>query len=122
VEGAGGFEVPLGPDWGLGELAADLGLPVLLVVGLRLGCLNHALLTAQAVRARGLRLAAWVGVPVDPAFAAREGNLQTLRQRLAPVPELVLPVLTGLEPGPLAAALEPLVSRLEAGPLARKPL
>ena len=60
VEGVGGFCVPLGPEGDTADLAVALGYPVILVVGLRLGCINHALLTAEAVRARGLRLAGWV--------------------------------------------------------------
>ncbi|MES2877968.1 MAG: dethiobiotin synthase, partial [Pseudomonadota bacterium] len=68
VEGAGGFCVPLGDDWDSADLACDMNLPVVLVVGLRLGCINHALLTAQAVRARGLKLAGWVGNSVSPAM------------------------------------------------------
>lgn len=78
AEGAGGFVVPLGPDWDSADLAVDLGLPVVLVVGLRLGCLNHALLTADSVRRRGLRLAGWVGNSVDAAMPHRDDNLATL--------------------------------------------
>lgn len=109
VEGAGGFCVPLGPDWDTADLAADLALPVVLVVGLRLGCINHALLTAAAVRARGLRLAGWVGNSIDPRMPWRDDNVNYLRERLLreydapclgvlpwlpePVPEAALPWL-----------------------------
>jgi dethiobiotin synthetase len=80
IEGVGGFCVPLGPGWDSADLAVDFGLPVVLVVGLRLGCLNHALLTAEAVRARGLRLAGWVGNAVGAdAMPHLEDNLRTLR-------------------------------------------
>lgn len=82
VEGVGGFCVPFGDDLDSADLAVALGLPVVLVVGLRLGCLNHALLTAEAVRARGLVLAGWVASMVDPAMLAPQANLQTLRARL----------------------------------------
>jgi dethiobiotin synthetase len=82
VEGVGGFCVPLGPDWDSADLACDLGLPVLLVVGLRLGCINHALLTAEAVRARGLALAGWIGNTVDPAMARLDDNIDALRHEL----------------------------------------
>ncbi|APW39743.1 dethiobiotin synthase [Rhodoferax koreense] len=75
IEGAGGFRVPLGEDFDGGDLAADLGLPVVLVVGLRLGCLNHALLSAEAVAARGLRLAGWIGNTIDPAMPHAGDNL-----------------------------------------------
>jgi dethiobiotin synthetase len=67
----------------MAEIPVLLRMDVILVVGLRLGCLNHALLTAEAVAARGLTLAGWVGNGVDPAFARREANLETLRARLA---------------------------------------
>lgn len=82
VEGVGGFRVPLLPGWDTADLALDLGLPVLLVVGLRLGCLNHAALTAEAVRARGLTLAGWVANTIHPAFEHLDDNLQALQALL----------------------------------------
>ena len=78
VEGAGGLCVPLGDDWDSADLMTDLGLPVVLVVGMRLGCINHALLTAEAVCARGLTLAGWVANSVQPSMAFLDENLQTL--------------------------------------------
>jgi dethiobiotin synthetase len=78
VEGVGGFRVPLGAGWDSADLAADLGLPVVLVVGLRLGCLNHALLSHEAILARGLPFAGWVGSAIDPAFARRDENIAAL--------------------------------------------
>ena len=66
VEGVGGFRVPLGPGLDTAQLAARLALPVVLVVGMRLGCLNHALLTREAIAARGLALAGWVANHIDP--------------------------------------------------------
>ena len=103
VEGVGGFCVPLGDDWDSADLALDLQLPVVLVVGLRLGCINHALLTAEAVRARGLQLAGWVGNGVSPTMPWREENIATLRQRLHAVPCLgTVPWLA--EPNPAAVA------------------
>lgn len=83
VEGAGGFHVPLSDTTTGADLAQALALPVVLVVGLRLGCLNHALLTAEAVRARGLTLAGWVANRVDPAMGAVDENLAYLCARLA---------------------------------------
>jgi dethiobiotin synthetase len=83
VEGVGGFRVPLGPDGDSADLAVALGLPVVLVVGLRLGCLNHALLTEEAIRSRGLPLAGWVANRIDPQMQRAEDNLDSLRQRLA---------------------------------------
>ena len=82
VEGVGGFCVPLGPGWDTADLAVALGLPVILVVGLRLGCISHALLTAEAIRARGLPLAGWIANAVDPDMAHRESNLASLRHEL----------------------------------------
>lgn len=83
VEGAGGFLVPLGDRYDTRDLACALGLPVVLVVGLRLGCLNHALLTAEAIQASGLPLAGWVANQIDPAMASLAENVDTLQQRLA---------------------------------------
>ncbi len=87
VEGAGGFRIPLGVDRDSADLAVDLGLPVILVVGMRLGCLNHALLSAEAIAARGLRLAGWVANRIDPAMSRFAENLATL-QALLPAPLL----------------------------------
>jgi dethiobiotin synthetase len=83
VEGAGGFCVPLSDTHTGADLAQALALPVVLVVGLRLGCLNHALLTQEAIQARGLRLAGWVANRIDPAMPVQRDNIDTLRQRLA---------------------------------------
>jgi dethiobiotin synthetase len=82
VEGVGGFRVPLGERDDAGELARRLGLPVILVVGLRLGCLNHALLTRDAIASTGLALAGWVANRIDPRMARVEENIETLRRRL----------------------------------------
>jgi len=89
VEGAGGWLVPLDARHTLADLALRLGLPVVLVVGLRLGCINHALLSAEAIAARGLPLAGWVGNAIDPGFERLAANLDTLRERL-PAPFLGL--------------------------------
>src|SRR5574343_924692 len=96
VEGVGGFRVPLTDGWDTADLACDLGLPVILVVGLRLGCINHALLTAEAIRDRGLRLVAWVANTGDDRFAHIADNLAALASGLqAPcwglVPRLDVP-------------------------------
>ena len=82
VEGAGGFLVPLSETRTGADLAVALGLPLVLVVGMRLGCLNHALLTAEAIRARGLVLAGWIANRVDPAFLCPEENLAYLSTHL----------------------------------------
>ena len=89
VEGAGGWYVPLGEPTAPGQvgptmadLAVAVGLPVLLVVGVRLGCLNHALLTAEAIRASGLRFAGWVANRIDPAFPEFDDYVESLTARL----------------------------------------
>jgi len=111
VEGVGGFSVPLGDDWDTADLACDLGLPVILVVGLRLGCLNHALLTAEAIRGRGLRLAGWVGTHLSPDMPFAVENAATLRawlQRRHRTPCLgLVPWLPDPGPAAVAAHLDP---------------
>jgi dethiobiotin synthetase len=82
VEGAGGVRVPLGPDLEMLDIPVRLGLPVVLVVGIRLGCLNHALLSAQALDARGVRMAGWVANRIDPAMREGEANVGALVERL----------------------------------------
>ena len=82
VEGVGGFCVPLDDETSTVDLAQRLALPVILVVGMRLGCINHALLTAQAIKASGLRLAGWVANTVDNDMKFFEENVQALKQRL----------------------------------------
>jgi dethiobiotin synthetase len=87
VEGAGGWRVPVNDRETLADLARAIGVPVVLVVGMRLGCLNHALLTAEAIRADGLELAGWVANAIDPDMPCREENIHTLRHWL-PAPLL----------------------------------
>lgn len=82
VEGVGGFRVPLAEGFDTADLAVMLGLPVVLVVGLRLGCINHALLTAEAVQARGLEFAGWIGNSLEPAMDSEAANIETLREHL----------------------------------------
>jgi dethiobiotin synthetase len=82
IEGAGGWRVPLNRHELLSDLASELQAPVILVVGMKLGCINHALLTAEAIRADGLRLAGWVANQIDPDMACVEENLATLNAML----------------------------------------
>lgn len=82
VEGAGGWRVPLSAHANLSDLATALKLPVILVVGVRLGCINHALLSAEAIARDGLQLAGWVANIVDPRTARLEENLSSLAERL----------------------------------------
>lgn len=83
VEGVGGFRVPLTETFDTADLAQQLALPVVLVVGLRLGCISMALLTAEAIASRGLHLAGWVANTADPGMTLLEGNVQALRERLS---------------------------------------
>jgi dethiobiotin synthetase len=100
VEGAGGWLAPIGeppqpgmPGPTMADVAAQLRLPVVLVVGLRLGCINHALLTADAIRSRGVELLGWIANPVDPDFMpgtdSHAAYVLALEQRL-PAPRLQL--------------------------------
>ena len=109
VEGVGGFCVPLGPDWDSSHIASGFALPVVLVVGLRLGCLNHALLTVAAIKARGLPLAGWIANTIDPAMTYLVQNLATLHHELDARQQLpclgVVPWLADTRPGAVAAHL-----------------
>lgn len=87
VEGVGGFCVPFSDTFDSAELATQLNLPVILVVGMRLGCISHALLSVEAIVARGLVLAGWVANTVDPDMAYFDENLQALAARI-PAPML----------------------------------
>ena len=116
AEGAGGFLVPLDSKDSCAELPALLGMDVILVVGLRLGCLNHAFLTVEAIASRGLKLAGWIGNGVDPAFARRDANLATLESRIAAPCLGIIPWMAKPDVGTAAASLH------EAARLLRIPL
>jgi dethiobiotin synthetase len=104
VEGVGGWRVPLAPGLFASDIARSWSLPVVLVVGLRLGCLSHALLTAEAITADGCRLIGWIGNHVDAQMSAVEENIQTLRA-LLPAPCLgILP--HGMPPESAAGLLD----------------
>ena len=82
VEGVGGIMVPLNDRNDVADMACALDLPVILVVGMRLGCLNHALITAKIIQASGLKLAGWVANQIDPQMNSFDENLHTLKERL----------------------------------------
>ena len=106
VEGVGGLRVPLNAQDEVADLAQRLRLPVILVVGMRLGCLNHALLTAEALARRGLPLSGWVANHVDPAMAVPDANVQALQDRLhAPLIGRV-PFLDSANPHTVAGCLD----------------
>ena len=83
VEGAGGLLVPLNATQTLADLVKLLNIPIILVVGMRLGCINHALLTIELIKARGLTLAGWVANEIDPTMNMFEDNLSSLQQRIS---------------------------------------
>jgi dethiobiotin synthetase len=100
VEGAGGVLVPLGARHDVLDIALALDLPVVLVVGLRLGCINHALLSAMAIRRRGLVLQGWIANRLPPAMALADENVRTLAARIgnpAAVSESGAPALLGAD-------------------------
>ena len=82
VEGAGGFLVPLNDEEDLSDVAKEIGLPIILVVGMKLGCINHALLTYEAIKARNLNIAGWVANTLNTEMPLLQENLQTLKARI----------------------------------------
>lgn len=105
VEGVGGWAAPLAPALMQADLARALALPVLLVVGLRLGCLNHALLSARAIAADGLVLAGWIASDLDPGMAHADDNFALLAMRLPAPCWGRLPHRRDPDPAVLAGAL-----------------
>jgi len=108
IEGAGGWRVPVNEREYLSALPRRLDIPVILVVGLKLGCLNHALLTAEAIARDGLTLVGWVANQVDPHMAAVQSNLDTLRARLPGTCLGAIPWLPAAAPDAAARYLQPL--------------
>ena len=115
VEGAGGWLVPLNDRETLADVARELGWPVILVVGMRLGCLNHALLTAAEIANEGLTLAGWVANSAWPPMAFHDEKLATLTDRLEAPLLGVVPYLAG-DPDPVAAT----AACLDLAPLLRR--
>lgn len=105
VEGAGGFRIPFDARRDSADLAVALNIPVVLVVGMRLGCLNHALLTQEAIITRGLRLAGWLANQIDPDMLAQEENLTTLTHRLQAPCLGVIPWSASANPDRIAQAI-----------------
>lgn len=105
VEGAGGWRAPLGPGIYMSDVARAIGLPVILVVGLKLGCLNHALLTAEAIARDDLQLCGWIGTGIDPAYERSGDNVATLN-RILPAECLgVVPPLPSVQPNSIVPYL-----------------
>jgi dethiobiotin synthetase len=107
VEGAGGWRVPLGSTLFMSDIPKTLGLPVILVVGLKLGCINHALLTVESIRATGGVLAGWIANQIDPEMAFRDANLATLAALLDAPCVGVVPWLEDPDPQDVAGYLHP---------------
>ncbi|HVR80488.1 MAG TPA: dethiobiotin synthase [Luteimonas sp.] len=105
VEGVGGWAAPLSATLDQADLAHALGLPIVLVVGLRLGCLNHAYLSARAIAADGCRLVGWIGNAIDPDMARREQNVALLQARIPAPCWGLLPHRTPADPAALARLL-----------------
>jgi dethiobiotin synthetase len=117
VEGVGGFRVPLSDTHDTADLALALNLPVVLVVGMRLGCISHALLTAEAIMSRGLKLAGWVANCLDPDMLYPDENITSLKQRIdAPL----IGVVPHLTPNDAKRATDSLDIGLLTDPLHRK--
>ncbi len=96
IEGVGGWRVPINDREFMSDVAKALQLPVLMVVGLRLGCLNHALLTAEGIHRDGLTFAGWIANTCDPDMAELDANVDTLTQALGVPPLGVIPRLTDI--------------------------
>lgn len=110
VEGVGGWQVPLGADFGVPELARRLGLPVVLVVGLRLGCINHACLSAESIRAAGCRLAGWIGnLAAAQPMERQADNIETLKALLPAPCRGLVPHVQGASPDTVAQHLDTVI-------------
>jgi dethiobiotin synthetase len=124
VEGAGGWLTPIGPTLTMADVARELGLPVVLVVGLRLGCLNHAQLTAESIHHSGLRFCGWIASHIDPKIQYPAENLCALESRLGSSPLAVLPHSVDLVAtlAFTARAAEKLLAQQRNSSLAKAPL
>ena len=98
MEGAGGFLVPLNTKENLGDATKAIGLPVILVVGMRLGCINHALLTYEALKIRNLEVAGWIANALSEEMPLLQENIQTLKDRIkAPLLGVIPPLPMALQ-------------------------
>lgn len=105
VEGVGGWKVPLNENETVADLAKALDLPVIMVVGLRLGCINHALLTAEAIRSDGCELVGWIANTLDAGMVGQTTVIETLAARLEAPLLSVLPYMSELSAADIAAVL-----------------
>jgi dethiobiotin synthetase len=102
VEGVGGFLVPLNDQIDASTIACELGLPIILVVGMRLGCISHALLTVEAIATRNLRLAGWIANCIQPNMPQQDANISTLISRIDAPLLGILPYSPDVAPAALA--------------------
>ena len=105
IEGAGGWRVPINNRETMADIPKQLNAEVILVVGIRLGCINHALLTAQAIRLDGLKIAGWVANILDPKMLRIDENIDTLKQMLIEPCLGIIPRLSEVSPQQVAAHL-----------------
>lgn len=105
IEGAGGWRVPINKRETMADIPKQLNAEVILVVGIRLGCINHALLTAQAIRMDGLKIAGWVANILDTEMLRIDENIDTLKQMLIEPCLGVVPRFTDISPQQVAAHL-----------------
>lgn len=105
VEGVGGWRVPLTPKQLVSDLALALDLPVIMVIGLKLGCINHALLTAESIRASGAQCVGWVGNQIDPQMPELTANVATLTELIAAPCLGIVPWNTAINAQHIAAQL-----------------
>lgn len=106
VEGAGGWRVPLNPSETLADLPRALNLPVILVVGIRLGCISHALLTVEAIVRDGLQLAGWVANIVDPDMPCQDENITSIGERISAPCLAVVPWLDSVTPAKVSGFID----------------
>ncbi len=106
VEGVGGWQVPLNDEETVADLAQALRLPVILVVGLRLGCINHALLSAESIRASGCSLLGWIANSVDPQMRLPQESVTAISQRITAPLLGIIPHLSTLDPELIAERLQ----------------
>lgn len=110
VEGAGGWLAPTSATGTMADIAEDLALPVILVVGMRLGCLNHALLTREAIRARGLPFGGWIANKLAEEMPLCAANIDTLSGRFGTPPLAIVPTSPGSDFAWASRAAEKLLS------------
>jgi len=115
IEGVGGFRVPLSDRLDSAELAQAIGAPILLVVPMRLGCINHALLTAEAIASRGLTLVGWLAnAGIDPNYARVAETIDTISRRINAPCFGALPQLVSAQCGAHRFAVDQLLQHMHA--------